>query len=82
MSDTASMANQYEVAPGAPAPVDGIFELLNVLGTTTGTHVVRRAGEVLPAAPIGWTWQRMTIGGDDGAEILRLLQRILTSPIR
>ncbi len=46
-----------DLAPGAPAPVSGAYESLNVLGTSSGTRVTRRRGERMPKAPIGWTWR-------------------------
>ena len=73
------MSDQYEIAPGAPAPVSGIFELLNVLGSPTGTQVLRLAGDALPPAPVGWTWRRIEGDTSEGAEILHSLQALLAS---
>lgn len=46
-----------DLPPDAPALVSGTYELLNVLGSFTGTRVVRRHGERVPEAPIGWMWR-------------------------
>lgn len=46
-----------DLASGAPAPVSGTYELLSVLGSVTGTRVVRRQGERMPHGPIGWMWR-------------------------
>ena len=73
------MPDPCEAAPGEPAPVNDIFELLNVLGSPTATQVVRLAGDALPAAPIGWTWRRVDTQTSEGAEILHSLQALLIS---
>ncbi|MBN8900825.1 MAG: hypothetical protein BGO51_06985 [Rhodospirillales bacterium 69-11] len=53
-----------EFAPGARAPVAGFYDLLNVMGRPAGMRITCTEGEVLPAAPIGWTWQ---FGGTSAA---------------
>ncbi len=45
-----------EYPPGVPAPLAGIYEQRNVLGTPTGARVAVAQGEMLPAAPRGFTW--------------------------
>jgi hypothetical protein len=46
-----------EHSAGDPAPVTGVYRLLNVLGGAThvSSHVVR--GDPLPGAPIGHVWR-------------------------
>lgn len=55
-----------EFAPGARAPVAGFYDLLTVLGRPAGTRITCAEGDVLPAAPIGWTWQ---FGGTSPASL-------------
>jgi hypothetical protein len=58
-----------EHAPGMPAPVAGIYEQRNVLGSATGLRVSMAQGETLPAAPRGFTWALVqTHAGADCAE--------------
>ena len=45
-----------EHPPGMPAPLAGIYEQRNVLGSATGVQVSMAEGETLPAAPRGFTW--------------------------
>jgi hypothetical protein len=46
-----------EYPPGIQAPSAGTYEQQNVLGTPTGVRVTVSQGEVLPAAPRGFTWR-------------------------
>ena len=72
------MVSDQELPGGVPALTSGVYELLNVLGTSTGTRVVRLEGELLPPTPIGWTWRR-TADSVEGAAIIRKLERLLLS---
>lgn len=45
-----------EYPPGIPAPLAGIYEQRNVLGSLTGVQITMAQGEALPAAPRGCTW--------------------------
>jgi hypothetical protein len=51
------MPDDTEHPPGATAPINGYYRLLNVFGTPTEhtTHI--RRGEALPAAPRGYGWR-------------------------
>ena len=46
------------LAPGAPAPATGTYELRNVFGTQAGNSVQVRKGELLPRAAREFTWHR------------------------
>lgn len=46
-----------EHAPGESAPTNGTYELLNPLGTPAGTRVEVQAGQALPPARFGWSWE-------------------------
>ncbi|HEY2619687.1 MAG TPA: hypothetical protein VGI78_20265 [Acetobacteraceae bacterium] len=46
-----------EYPPGMRAPSAGTYEQRNVLGTPTGVRVTVAQGDVLPAAPRGFTWR-------------------------
>jgi hypothetical protein len=46
------------------APSAGTYEQRNVLGTPTGVRITVSQGEVLPAAPRGFTWRRVEASGD------------------
>ena len=50
---------ECEYPPGAQVQRAGVYEQRNVLGTPTGLHVNMAQGEVLPAAPRGFTWSRI-----------------------
>jgi hypothetical protein len=50
------MATLVEHKPGAEAPTDGTYELLNVLGAPTGIEVTLLRGDPMPTAPHGQTW--------------------------
>jgi hypothetical protein len=52
-----------EYSPGMQAPSAGTYEQQNVLGTPTGVHITVSQGEVLPAAPRGFTWRRVESNG-------------------
>ena len=54
------MAPEYP--PGIRAPSAGTYEQRNVLGSPTGVRVTVAAGEVLPAAPRGFTWRMVETG--------------------
>jgi len=45
-----------EYPQGMPAPIAGTYAQRNVLGSATGGQVTVAQGEVLPAAPRGFTW--------------------------
>ena len=51
------MPNQTDHLPGEPAPVEGVYCLLNVFGTMTGKPIHVRQGERLPLAPLRHTWR-------------------------
>jgi hypothetical protein len=46
------------------APSTGTYEQRNVLGTPTGVRIAVSQGEVLPAAPRGFTWRRVEATGE------------------
>jgi hypothetical protein len=46
-----------EYPSGVRAPTTGTYEQRNVLGTLTGVRVTVAQGDVLPAAPRGFTWR-------------------------
>ena len=48
------------------APVAGIYEQRNVLGSATGVQVSMAQGETLPAAPRGFTWNLIETGESTG----------------
>ena len=52
-----------EYPPGMQAPSTGTYEQRNVLGTPTGVRITVSQGEVLPAAPRGFTWRRVEANG-------------------
>ena len=49
--------NVRDCPPGMQAPSAGTYEERNVLGSPTGFRVTVAEGEVLPAAPRGFTWR-------------------------
>ena len=55
-----------EFPPGMQAPADGVYEQRNVLGSLTGVRVTVRQGDVLPAAPRGFTWSIVKSAGGQG----------------
>jgi len=57
------MAEHVEHLPGWPAPISGIYRLINELGTklSAQAHVVR--GAAFPPAPPGSGW-RLELGTD------------------
>ena len=44
-------------SPGSEAPEDGVYEELNIFGTSTGITERLGKGERLPLAPQGYTWR-------------------------
>jgi hypothetical protein len=46
------------------APSDGTYEQRNVLGALTGVRITVAQGEVLPAAPRGFTWRIVETRGE------------------
>jgi hypothetical protein len=52
-----------EFAPGMQAPAAGVYEQRNVLGSFTGVRVTVGQGDVLPAAPRGFTWSIVKCAG-------------------
>jgi hypothetical protein len=44
-----------DYAPGEAAPETGIYELLTIMGSPSGTREHIEAGTPLPPAPRGWT---------------------------
>ena len=56
-----------EYPPGARAPLSGVYELRNVLGSPTGERTAVARGDPLPAAPRGFTWQLLEPRTDDPA---------------
>jgi hypothetical protein len=52
-----------EIAAGAPAPAEGVYEVLNALGTRTGESVAARRGQPLPRLPRGFTWRLVASAG-------------------
>ena len=53
-----------EYPPGMRAPSDGTYEQRNVLGALTGVRITVAQGEVLPAAPRGFTWRIVETRGE------------------
>jgi hypothetical protein len=53
-----------EYPAGTPAPSAGAYEQRNVMGTPTGVRVTVAQGELLPAAPRGFTWKMIEAGDD------------------
>lgn len=53
------MTYRPERAPGDIAPTTGKYELLDVLGSRTGTIEHVKEGEPLPAAPRSFTWRHV-----------------------
>ena len=56
-----------EYPPGARAPISGVYELRNVLGSPTGMRTTIARGDQLPAAPRGFTWHLLEAPRDDSA---------------
>lgn len=50
-------------AAGSRAPISGDYELLNVFGSPTGDTVAIAEGDVLPPAPIGFSWRLIEVSG-------------------
>lgn len=46
-----------ECRPGEPAPISGLYQLLNVFGTVDGEEVFLEQGHSAPGAPNGFTWR-------------------------
>jgi hypothetical protein len=46
-----------DVAPGAPAPAEGLYDAHNVLGTRTGERIAARRGQTLQRLPRGFAWR-------------------------
>jgi hypothetical protein len=46
------------------APSTGTYEQRNVLGSPTGVRISVSQGDVLPAAPRGFTWRLIGNGQD------------------
>jgi len=53
-----------EYPPGMSAPSTGTYEQRNVLGSPTGVRISVSQGDVLPAAPRGFTWRLIGNGQD------------------
>jgi hypothetical protein len=53
--------------PGSAAPLGGIYEQCSVLGTPTGVRITVARGQVLPAAPRGFTWRALELPPDRSA---------------
>jgi len=47
------------VAPGAPAPTAGTYELRNIFGTRAGDSVQVRKGELMPRAARAFSWHQV-----------------------
>jgi hypothetical protein len=45
--------------PGSEAPEDGVYEELNLFGTSTGITERVGKGEQFPLAPQGYTWRKV-----------------------
>ena len=54
-----AMSSAHEHKPGDPAPATGHYEELNVFESHTGKVVHVMEGELLAAAPRGFTWRRV-----------------------
>lgn len=50
------MSRETHYVPGDAAPRAGVYQEHNVFGTPTGRHVTLKVGEMLPTAPVGFTW--------------------------
>ena len=55
----ASRQRNGSVAPGAPAPTTGTYELRNVFGTRAGSGVQVLKGELLPRAARAFSWHQV-----------------------
>jgi len=53
-----------EYPPRMQAPSAGIYEERNVLGAPTGVRISVAQGEILPAAPRGFTWRMVEAHGE------------------
>ena len=60
-----------DCTPGVRAPSAGTYEERNVLGTPTGIRVSVTEGEVLPAAPRGFTWRMVVASGKPAGRTAR-----------
>ncbi len=60
---------EREYPPGTQAPVGGTYEQRNVLGSPTGTRVTLDQGEMLPAAPRGFTWRMVEASGTGDPDV-------------
>lgn len=50
-----------DYTPGEAIPATGVYELLNALGTPSGTQQILRQGEQFPPAPRAWTWRKVAL---------------------
>ena len=62
--DATNAASQTEPAQhytddraGIRAPVEGVYQRLNIFGTPAGDCLLMTKHEELPALPIGWAWR-------------------------
>jgi hypothetical protein len=51
------MPDSAEHRPGDPAPISGVYRLINVLGGRTQVAAHVEQGQPLPVAPRGFGWQ-------------------------
>jgi hypothetical protein len=51
------MASDVEHLPNWPAPITGVYRLVNERGTRTATRANVTEGKPLPAAPPGYAWR-------------------------
>ena len=52
----------YGVAGVEAAPETGLYELLTMMGSPSGTREHIEAGAPLPPTPRGWTWRLVRQG--------------------
>jgi hypothetical protein len=50
---------------GHPAPISGLYEQINIFGSTTGIRIRVSWGNPLPATPIGHGWKVVEEHPDD-----------------
>ena len=56
-----------EHPPGHPAPVAGVYRLLNVFGSETIEAIHVAQGQPLPPAPLGHSWRLERLADDTEA---------------
>ena len=60
--EAADSANRSRLRARRGRPETGIYELLTIMGSPSGTREHIEAGTPLPPAPRGWTWRLVRQG--------------------